>query len=314
MARQLVVCIDGTSNRFSNTPTNIVRLYRSLPKGSDEVLTYYDQGVGTFGLSETLFEWQKIPTRIAGLAFGWGMQRIVLDAYRFLMQNYQPGDRIYLFGFSRGAYAVRILAAMVHCLGLLPADQPQLLDAAWALLTTRSQAADRAQPPAGKLRYISWRFTAPKAPDFELMAQFKATFGREARVHYLGLFDTVTSTGWIYDPLIVPYTSRNPSVDIVRHAISIDERRCFFRSNLWRPKPGLPGAMWTSSRCGSPGCIRTSAAVMHRTRRSWHCCPCAGCWAKHWRRGCASMTSCVVRNSTRPMARGGTRWHRSMIR
>ena len=81
--RQLVVCIDGTSNRFGDQPTNVVRLYRSLSRDPRRVLAYYDQGVGTFGLKETLFEWQKFPSRIAGLAFGWGLKRNVEGAYRF---------------------------------------------------------------------------------------------------------------------------------------------------------------------------------------------------------------------------------------
>lgn len=101
MARQLVLCIDGTNNRFSDEPTNVLRIFRTLPKNSETVLTYYDQGVGTFGLSETLFEWQKLPSRIAGLAFGWGIKRNVLNAYRFLMEHYKPDDQIFIYGFLR---------------------------------------------------------------------------------------------------------------------------------------------------------------------------------------------------------------------
>ena len=86
--RQLVVCIDGTSNRFGDQPTNVVRLYRSLSRDPRRVLAYYDQGVGTFGLKETLFEWQKFPSRIAGLAFGWGLKRNVEGAYRFLAERW----------------------------------------------------------------------------------------------------------------------------------------------------------------------------------------------------------------------------------
>ena len=61
MPRQLVVCLDGTGNRFDHTPTNIIRILRSLPEDENQVVSYYDQGVGTFGLKETLFEWQKLP-------------------------------------------------------------------------------------------------------------------------------------------------------------------------------------------------------------------------------------------------------------
>jgi uncharacterized protein (DUF2235 family) len=235
MARQLILCIDGTNNRFSDQPTNVLRVFRSLPKNNHTLLTYYDQGVGTFGLSETLFEWQKIPSRIAGLAFGWGVKRNVINAYRFLMENYQSGDQIFIYGFSRGSYAARVLAAMIHLFGLLPAHQIQQLDFAWSLLITRTGPAENAPEPSLKRvwGYIWWRLTARKSPNFSLMAQFKKTFSQELDIHFLGLFDTVSSVGWVYDPLSVPFTATNPDVRTIRHAVSIDERRCFFRQNLW---------------------------------------------------------------------------------
>src|SRR6202012_4192010 len=89
MARQLVVCLDGTNNRFSDRPTNGVSIFRALQRDPKRVLGYYDQGVGTFGVKETLFEWQKVPSRVFGLAFGWGLDRIVGGAYEFLARNYQ---------------------------------------------------------------------------------------------------------------------------------------------------------------------------------------------------------------------------------
>ncbi|AZC37703.1 T6SS phospholipase effector Tle1-like catalytic domain-containing protein [Pseudomonas chlororaphis] len=239
-ARQLIVCIDGTNNRFSDEPTNVVRLFRSLPKDSETLLAYYDQGVGTFGLSETLFEWQKVPSRIAGLMFGWGIKRNVLNAYRFLMENYRDGDQIFLFGFSRGSYAVRVLAALLHTIGLLPAHQVQLMDFAWSLLTTRLKSADNSKPNRQRaMSYTWWRMSADKKPDFGLMGAFKGSFARPVSIHFLGLFDTVSSVGWVYDPLIVPYTRKNRDVKIIRHAVSLDERRSFFRQNLWTEGEGV---------------------------------------------------------------------------
>ena len=94
MPRQLVVCLDGTNNRFSEKPTNVLKILRCLSRDSDSLLAYYDQGLGTFGLKETLFEWQKLPARVFGLAFGWGLDRVIGSAYEFLAQNYQPGDEI----------------------------------------------------------------------------------------------------------------------------------------------------------------------------------------------------------------------------
>ncbi len=215
MGRHLVVCLDGTNNRFSLQPTNIIRLVRCVSADPAQVLSYYDQGVGTFGVRETLFEWQKLPSRLCGLAFGWGLKRTVGGAYRFLAEHWQEGDRISLFGFSRGAYAVRALAALIDAIGLVAGHEAHLFDYAWAMLQARGGSGE---------------------PAFKLQDEFKQTFGRPVRIHLLGLFDTVKSVGWIYDPLVLPYTASNAVVDHVRHALSIDERRCFFRPNLWRKR------------------------------------------------------------------------------
>lgn len=218
--RQLVVCLDGTGNRFGDCPTNVIRVLRSLPADPASTLAYYDQGVGTFGLKETLFEWQKLPARVLGLAFGWGLRRLVEGAYCFLAQNYRPGDEIFIFGFSRGAFAARALAALVRAVGLVPAHQAHLFEHAWAMLLAREKHGNQ--------------------PDFELQGRFKATFGRNVRIRMLGLFDTVKSVGWVYDPVIIPFSADNSCVEAVRHAVSIDERRGFFRQHLWRARPSRP--------------------------------------------------------------------------
>ncbi len=100
--RQLVVCIDGTSNRFGDQPTNVVRLYRSLSRDPRRVLAYYDQGVGTFGLKETLFEWQKFPSRIAGLAFGWGSSATSRAPIASSPSTTGPATRYSSSAFPRG--------------------------------------------------------------------------------------------------------------------------------------------------------------------------------------------------------------------
>lgn len=220
MGRQLVVCLDGTNNRFSHRPTNVIHVLRSLNRDPAAVLAYYDQGVGTFGIKEALFEWQKVPSRVSGLAFGWGLDRIVSGAYQFVASTYTDGDEIFLFGFSRGAYAVRVLAALIWAIGLVPGYQGNLFEYAWSILKTRNKADD--------------------SLDFQLQGRFKATFGRAVRIHFLGLFDTVSSVGWIYDPFSFPFTRNNKIVDFVRHAVSLDEKRCFFRTNLWDAEPDPP--------------------------------------------------------------------------
>ena len=152
-----------------------------------------------------------------GLAFGYGLTQAISDCYSFLMDTFEPGDRdVLLFGFSRGAYTVRALSGMLHMFGLLrPKDYNQIGYATEMLKTKQDDAS------------------------FQVAAQFKATFSRECKPHFVGVWDTVSSVGWAWDPLHLPYTARNPDLRIGRHAVSIDERRSFFRQNLWsQPLPG----------------------------------------------------------------------------
>jgi uncharacterized protein (DUF2235 family) len=74
--------------------------------------------------------------------------------------------------------------------------------------------------------------------DFDLATKFKATFSREPKMYFIGVWDTVSSVGWLYDPLILPFSAKNPDIQVGRHAVSLDERRAAFRQNLWIPLPG----------------------------------------------------------------------------
>jgi uncharacterized protein (DUF2235 family) len=76
--------------------------------------------------------------------------------------------------------------------------------------------------------------------DFKLADLFKVTFSRSCKIHFVGVWDTVSSVGWLYDPLTLPFTAMNPDIEIGRHAVSIDERRCAFRQNLWTLDPKHP--------------------------------------------------------------------------
>jgi uncharacterized protein (DUF2235 family) len=161
-------------------------------------------------------------SQVVGLAFGGGIFRDVEQAYTYLMDIWEPGDRVFLVGFSRGAYAARLLAAVLHQLGLLPRGNHNL--APYVIRLFRALSDDG----------------AAAATHFKLAAQFQYAFARVAAddqdqrkfpVHFLGLWDTVSSVGWVWDPPAYPYTAKNPSVGIIRHAIAIDERRAFFRQN-----------------------------------------------------------------------------------
>src|SRR4029077_15324140 len=159
-------------------------------------------------------------TRLLGKAIGYGLEADVRDAYVFLMNHFEPEDRLFLFGFSRGAYTVRVVAALLHMYGLLPRGNEALVPYAIRMMTADGEER------------------------FQLAGQFRDTFARPCKPWFVGLWDTVSSVGWIDHPLKVPFTANNPDIANGRQAISIDEQRAFFRQNLWRhptPTPAPAG-------------------------------------------------------------------------
>jgi uncharacterized protein (DUF2235 family) len=229
--RNLVVCCDGTSNEFGQVNTNVVRLVQVLEQDPRTQLVYYDPGVGTLPEPGLISGIGQRVSKVLGLAFGVGLLRNVEEAYGFLMDEWRPGDRVFLFGFSRGAYTVRVLAGLLRQVGLLASGQRQLVPYALRLYRATPDASARAKRPA------YWK----------LCAQFRNTFGRPVPgrtsrsfpVHFLGVWDTVSSVGWVWSPKRFAYTARNDAVGTVRHAVSLDERRGFFRQNLFIPlEPG----------------------------------------------------------------------------
>jgi len=213
MPRNLIVCCDGTNNQFDGYHTNVVRAYK-VARRHENQLTYYDPGVGTMPepWKETKFE--KRLSMLKGLAYGDGLFENISDAYRFLVVNYEPNDKVFLFGFSRGAYTARAVAALLFSVGLLHRDTDSLLPYA--------------------LNYWQSDFGA-KSPGGQTCAEFKATLARKCPVHFIGVWDTVSSVGVINNFRSFPHTAHNPEVAHVRHAVAIDERRSTFRQNLMSP-------------------------------------------------------------------------------
>src|ERR1700743_1814894 len=125
MPKDIVICCDGTGNEINNTISNVLKLFRCLPKDEGQRV-YYHPGVGTIGLESTWGRLKQEAWALRSLATGAGLDEDTLAAYRFLCETYEKDDRIWLFGFSRGAYTVRVLAAFVHVIGLLPVDQLDL--------------------------------------------------------------------------------------------------------------------------------------------------------------------------------------------
>src|SRR5436309_1610237 len=109
MSRNIVICCDGTNNEFGKENTNVVRLVQVLGRETKQQLVYYDPGVGTLPEPETATKIIATITRWVSLAFGVGIIQNVQEAYTFLMNFWESGDKVYLFGFSRGAYTVRVL-------------------------------------------------------------------------------------------------------------------------------------------------------------------------------------------------------------
>ncbi len=217
MARRLIICCDGTRNEIKEHQSNVLKFFRIVKK-DDSQLAYYDPGVGTISDSGAWSRLKNNAERVFGLATGYGLDTNILEAYRFLVRNYRSGDEIFLFGFSRGAYTVRVLAGFLHMVGLLEPEQENLSGYALTAYKRASEKDDFS---------IAWRVQ-------EVLATRRVT------IRFMGCWDTVGSIiiprpDRLYIPSLetLSYTKRNPGVQVFRHALAIDERRRMFRLHEW---------------------------------------------------------------------------------
>ena len=221
MGKNVVVCCDGTANEFATDHTNVLKVFRVLNNHADRQVAFYHPGLGTMEAAAALTSVARKATKLLGLAVGYGLERDVGETYAFLMQQFEPGDTLFMLGFSRGAYTVRAVASLLHMYGLLPAGNEPMIPYAIRMMSAVNRKKD------GKA--------------FELAEDFRGTFrGTVCKPHFVGVWDTVNSVGWIENPLKLPYTASNSDIAIGRHALAIDERRGFFRTNRWRPDPPEP--------------------------------------------------------------------------
>ncbi|KZP04114.1 hypothetical protein FIBSPDRAFT_1011984 [Athelia psychrophila] len=209
--RNLVICIDGTSNKFGIKNTNVVEIYSQILKQeSDEQLTYYDSGIGTYA-SPSWRSWshlKQVMDNKIDLLIAWNLEKVIIGAYRWLSNQYREGDKIFLFGFSRGAFQARALAGMVETVGLiLPGNEAQI---PFAYELYANYDAD------GK--------------DKEIAPMFKKAFSRkDVRVHFVGVWDTVSSVGLMRPKKMLPRIIECCNhVCYFRHALALDERRVKF--------------------------------------------------------------------------------------
>jgi uncharacterized protein (DUF2235 family) len=228
MTRNLVICCDGTNNQFGPENTNVVRLVQVLDRDPVVQRLYYDPGVGTLPEPGVFTRFGKRISEWIELAFGTDLLRKVGQAYTYLMNIWEQGDQVFLFGFSRGAYTVRVLAGLLHTLGLMPRGSDNMVPYVLRLFQGMRFAGARSAADANA---AYWR----------LCDEFRSTFARPTQpgdnerrfpVHFLGVWDTVSSVGWVWDPAKYRYTAHNPGIAVIRHAVSVDERRWFFRQNL----------------------------------------------------------------------------------
>ncbi|KAI8964321.1 hypothetical protein F5Y11DRAFT_316727 [Daldinia sp. FL1419] len=232
--RKLVLCFDGTGNKFrgDDSDSNILKIFRCLDRESGCQYHYYQPGIGTYVVSNSLSH-TSLSARIRSWylkakdsAVGSSFDHHVVGGYRFLMRFYQPGDEIYFFGFSRGAYVARFLAEMLDYIGLLSHGNEEMVTFAWkAFSQWQSRQSDQTEEHLEKRREM-----------YRFMKGFRETFSRPVeRIRFLGLFDTVNSvprfeTAWMQRSKM-PYTARS-SAKVIRHCVSIDERRAKFRQDL----------------------------------------------------------------------------------
>lgn len=206
--KRLIVCSDGTWNKLTSSyPTNVVKIAQAVQSVSDDIpqIVFYDEGIGTE-------DWTD---KLAGGAFGRGIDRHIQNAYRFLVLNYEPDDQIYLFGFSRGAYTVRSLAGMIYCSGLL--ERQYIRHAPQAYEIYRICDKNIRQQNARKFR-----------------EQYNST---RVNITLMGCFDTVGALGipdltpwlpidhWINKKYQFHDTELSPTIQHALHAVAIDEIR-----------------------------------------------------------------------------------------
>lgn len=238
-SKNIIVLCDGTSNHASvYSETNVVRIAERLDKTIDaegrRQIVFYDPGLGTEDAPGAFTFVGRAISKILGLAFGYGLSKNLADAYTFLMQNYEPGDRIYIFGFSRGAYTARALTGLLGRIGLM--DQ-----GCYSLIPYAIRYYHKGN--AHQLNFFKKRFSRTYSlkwseviPDIEKtsLSNIKDKPSRGViPVHFLGVWDTVKSVGILRFQVTLPDTDWLPNMINGRHAVAIHEKRSQYQPELW---------------------------------------------------------------------------------
>ncbi len=236
--KRIVFCFDGTWNEIdSRDPTNVARIAQSVSRHhreGDPQLIYYDEGVGTTATD-----------RWTGGIFGHGLLEKIVKAYHFLVLNYEPGDQLYVFGFSRGAFSARSFVGLLRNCGVMSRRSLTHIRQAVDMYLSRDEEASPNSERARKFRLrhcprlclpgdLEWRREAdPDQIDADVV---------ELRIDYLGVWDTVGALGipkhlkllaWINRQYQFHDTKLSSFVLRARHAVAADEKRRTFEPGLW---------------------------------------------------------------------------------
>ncbi|KAH9486042.1 hypothetical protein JR316_0000106 [Psilocybe cubensis] len=206
--RTVILCFDGTGDQFDDDNSNIVNFFSMLRKDEPEQqMVYYQAGIGTYTIPQIAKPMMAKLHKLMDTMVGVHLDAHVMGGYEFLMQNYKAGDKIFLFGFSRGAYTARALAGMLHKVGLLPRDNHQQVPFAYKMYSREDQRG------------------------WEQSAAFKKAFSIDVDIELIGVWDTVGSVGII--PKRLPFTTFNTHVKNFRQALALDEHRVRFKPNFF---------------------------------------------------------------------------------
>ncbi|KAK9447555.1 uncharacterized protein V1518DRAFT_421293 [Limtongia smithiae] len=253
--KHLVLCFDGTGSQFGQRPaSNVLRMHQMIERGDGRVIDYYQPGIGSSIIS---------PHKVDALLtldslIAYTFDEHVIAAYRFLIRNYDAGDRIWMFGYSRGAYTACVVASLIERIGLLGKGGGELVPSAWQIYKDWA-TQHLAEEAAGGLS----NYGAGGASTSEIADEFKDTFAcATPRVFFLGLWDTVQAVGLLRNRMCFSATRPAGIVQHVRHALSVDERRTMFRQNLFHhpTDPAAPAPPKCSACCACCSALATADA------------------------------------------------------
>jgi len=218
--KNIIICADGTWNKPEENldkdfPTNVLKVARGVAahNGNTKQIVFYDWGIGSYH------------DNFAGGALGKGLEKNVKDCYRFLVHNYEVGDDIYLFGFSRGSYTIRSLCGLINNCSILKSSEGELLESAFELYKTKEH-----EPQSHHAK--KWR--NDHALQDKTMIKFVGVWDTVGAMGLpFSLFGLIEKKHLFYDRKL------GSNITTARHALSLDEQRDDFDPTIWEPRTGV---------------------------------------------------------------------------